>query len=245
MENTSSLLLSFEAEMEDRLSPAARLFHSPKFSCYIVIRMGCSIRINPEVISAGLKEILYKHPRFSSKNGKHISICVSFVIKCTFCSLFYTCSYKVVLLLLGAFLFPNFIRTPHFKHRMVEAMDVKRRKDGKYKRPTCNQKQKIGQCHDEYLFSNKDPKPNSKLGSSLFRSPKFSCYIVLTIGSKTRINLEVVKAGLKQNFPDHPCFSSIMVYNSCFSLAWLNAFLFLFPGFAFSTWILVYAISMI
>ncbi|PRQ60408.1 putative transferase [Rosa chinensis] len=76
--DTSSLLLNFGAEMEDQqpsLSPAARLFHSPKFSCYIVIRMGCSIRIHPEVISAGLKETLYKHPRFSSKMVKDRNLC--------------------------------------------------------------------------------------------------------------------------------------------------------------------------
>ena len=71
MENTSSLLLNFEAaEMEDSqpsLSPTARLFHSPKFSCYILVRMGCSTWINPQVISAGLKENMLKLPRFSSK----------------------------------------------------------------------------------------------------------------------------------------------------------------------------------
>ncbi|CAL9008860.1 unnamed protein product [Prunus brigantina] len=54
---------------EDRLSlsPASRLFHSPRFNCYIVIVMGCQTGINPDVVKAGLKETLYHHPRFSSK----------------------------------------------------------------------------------------------------------------------------------------------------------------------------------
>nr|XP_011470231.1 PREDICTED: O-acyltransferase WSD1-like isoform X1 [Fragaria vesca subsp. vesca] len=78
MENTSSLLLNFEAEMEDprpSLSPTGRLFHSPKFSCYIVVRMGCSTWINPQVFSAGLKEHLPMHPRFSSIMVKDRNLC--------------------------------------------------------------------------------------------------------------------------------------------------------------------------
>lgn len=70
MENTSSLLLNFETNMEEQqesVSPVARLFHSQKFSCYIVIRMGCSTRFNQEVIKFGLEQTLLKHPRFSSK----------------------------------------------------------------------------------------------------------------------------------------------------------------------------------
>lgn len=59
---------------EDRLSlsPASRLFHSPRFNCYIVIVMGCQTGINPDVVKAGLKETLYHHPRFSSKLVKKL-----------------------------------------------------------------------------------------------------------------------------------------------------------------------------
>lgn len=73
MENTSSLLLNFETNMEEQqesVSPVAHLFHSQKFSCYIVIRMGCSTRFNQEVIKFGLEQTLLKHPRFSSKMVK-------------------------------------------------------------------------------------------------------------------------------------------------------------------------------
>ncbi|KAI4319970.1 hypothetical protein MLD38_033500 [Melastoma candidum] len=51
----------------ERLSPAARLFHAPRFNCYIVAVMGCKTAIDPAVVKEGLKETLLKHPRFSSK----------------------------------------------------------------------------------------------------------------------------------------------------------------------------------
>ncbi|KAK3404010.1 hypothetical protein EUGRSUZ_K00371 [Eucalyptus grandis] len=51
----------------EKLSPAARLFHAPRFNCYILAIMGCKTRINPGVVKAGLEETLLKHPRFSSK----------------------------------------------------------------------------------------------------------------------------------------------------------------------------------
>ncbi|KAL5568354.1 hypothetical protein UlMin_024929 [Ulmus minor] len=56
-----------ESPMKMKLSPAARLFQSPKFNCYIVAIMGCNTIIDPEVIKEGLKHTLLKHPRFSSK----------------------------------------------------------------------------------------------------------------------------------------------------------------------------------
>lgn len=92
MKNTSCLLLNFETNMEQQqqnLSPVARLFHSQKFSCYIVIRMGCSTRFNPEVIKFGLEQTLLKHPRFSSKmvnTTQHKFFSLS-LFKVPFCSL--------------------------------------------------------------------------------------------------------------------------------------------------------------
>lgn len=50
-----------------RLSPAARLFHAPKFNCCILAIMGCKTSIDPDVVKAGLRETLLRHPRFSSK----------------------------------------------------------------------------------------------------------------------------------------------------------------------------------
>ncbi|CAN0922493.1 Wax ester synthase/diacylglycerol acyltransferase 5 [Linum grandiflorum] len=51
----------------EALSPAARLFHSPKFNCYIVAIMGYKTKINPAAVKSGLERTLIKHPRFSSK----------------------------------------------------------------------------------------------------------------------------------------------------------------------------------
>ncbi|KAF3432826.1 hypothetical protein FNV43_RR23928 [Rhamnella rubrinervis] len=52
---------------QGHLSPAARLFHSPRFNCHIIAIMGCKTSINPDVVKDGLKQTLLKHPRFSSK----------------------------------------------------------------------------------------------------------------------------------------------------------------------------------
>ncbi|XP_010519416.1 PREDICTED: O-acyltransferase WSD1-like [Tarenaya hassleriana] len=56
-----------EEEEEQPLSPAARLFHSPEFNCYIISVIGCKTKIDTDVITQGLKETLIRHPRFSSK----------------------------------------------------------------------------------------------------------------------------------------------------------------------------------
>ncbi|TXG48739.1 hypothetical protein EZV62_024614 [Acer yangbiense] len=49
------------------LSPAARLFHAPRFNCHIIAIIGCKTSINPSVIKQGLNLTLLNHPRFSSK----------------------------------------------------------------------------------------------------------------------------------------------------------------------------------
>ncbi|XP_012570634.1 wax ester synthase/diacylglycerol acyltransferase 11-like isoform X2 [Cicer arietinum] len=51
----------------EELSPAARLFHSPSFNCYVIAIIGCKTNINPQVIKQGLSQTLLKHPRFTSK----------------------------------------------------------------------------------------------------------------------------------------------------------------------------------
>ncbi|QHO47570.1 wax ester synthase/diacylglycerol acyltransferase 11 isoform X2 [Arachis hypogaea] len=48
------------------MSPASRLFHSPKFNCYVMAVMGCKTSVNPQVIKEGLRETILKHPRFTS-----------------------------------------------------------------------------------------------------------------------------------------------------------------------------------
>lgn len=56
----------------EKMSPAARLFHAPRFNCYILAIMGCKTRINPSVVKAGLEETLLRHPRFSSKMVRRV-----------------------------------------------------------------------------------------------------------------------------------------------------------------------------
>ena len=52
--------------VEEPLSPAARLFQTRRFNCNIIAIIGCKITINSNVIKAGLEHTLIKHPRFSS-----------------------------------------------------------------------------------------------------------------------------------------------------------------------------------
>ncbi|KAI9156133.1 hypothetical protein LWI28_001110 [Acer negundo] len=54
-------------EAVEALSPAARLFHAPRFNCHIIAILGCKTSINPSVIKQGLNLTLLNHPRFSSK----------------------------------------------------------------------------------------------------------------------------------------------------------------------------------
>ena len=49
------------------LSPAARLFHSPSFNCYVIAIIGCNTSFNVQIIKEGLTQTLLKHPRFTSK----------------------------------------------------------------------------------------------------------------------------------------------------------------------------------
>lgn len=45
----------------------------------------------------------------------------------------------------------------------------------------------------------------------LFHAPRINCYIVAIMGCKTRINPDVVKAGLERTLLKHPRFSSKLV----------------------------------
>ncbi|XP_039119934.1 O-acyltransferase WSD1-like [Dioscorea cayenensis subsp. rotundata] len=58
--------MEYEGEAEQPLSPAARLFHQPRFNCYIVAEMGIGTPIDVAAIKAGLLSTLVLHPRFSS-----------------------------------------------------------------------------------------------------------------------------------------------------------------------------------
>ncbi|KAA8533603.1 hypothetical protein F0562_030963 [Nyssa sinensis] len=54
------------SEAEEPLSPAARLFHAPRFNCCIIAAIGCNTKFNVDVLKDGLERTLLKHPRFSS-----------------------------------------------------------------------------------------------------------------------------------------------------------------------------------
>jgi hypothetical protein len=45
----------------------------------------------------------------------------------------------------------------------------------------------------------------------LFHAPRINCYIIAIMGCKTKINPDVVKAGLEQTLLKHPRFSSKLV----------------------------------
>ncbi|XP_049395504.1 wax ester synthase/diacylglycerol acyltransferase 6-like isoform X2 [Solanum stenotomum] len=47
-------------------SPATRLFHTKNLNCHIIAILGCTTKINPDVIKKGLESTLLNHPRFSS-----------------------------------------------------------------------------------------------------------------------------------------------------------------------------------
>ncbi|KAG7565002.1 O-acyltransferase WSD1 C-terminal [Arabidopsis suecica] len=65
--DTSETTVRKDEEEEQPLSPAARVFHSPEFNCYVISVIGVKKKIEPDVIIEGLKQSLIRHPRFSSK----------------------------------------------------------------------------------------------------------------------------------------------------------------------------------
>ena len=69
-------------EEEQPLSPASRLFHSPRFNCYIIAILGCNTKFKPDVIKSGLEQTLLKHPRFSSKLVRETILFFCFVCWC-------------------------------------------------------------------------------------------------------------------------------------------------------------------
>ncbi|CAA6665723.1 unnamed protein product [Spirodela intermedia] len=48
--------------VEEPMSPGSRLFHQPRFNCYIVALMGFGRRIDLDVVKAGLELTLIRHP---------------------------------------------------------------------------------------------------------------------------------------------------------------------------------------
>ncbi|VFQ67545.1 unnamed protein product [Cuscuta campestris] len=54
------------AAEEEPASPATRLFHTKNLNCYIIAVLGCTTKINVEVVKKGLESTLVNHPRFSS-----------------------------------------------------------------------------------------------------------------------------------------------------------------------------------
>ncbi|XP_060203856.1 wax ester synthase/diacylglycerol acyltransferase 11-like isoform X2 [Lycium barbarum] len=65
----NSTVLEIEPEQEreqEPASPATRLFHTKALSCHILAILGCTTKINRDVIKKGLESTLLNHPRFTS-----------------------------------------------------------------------------------------------------------------------------------------------------------------------------------
>lgn len=63
--NSTVVVIEPEQEQEPA-SPATRLFHTKNLNCHIIAILGCTTKINPDVIKKGLESTLLNHPRFSS-----------------------------------------------------------------------------------------------------------------------------------------------------------------------------------
>ncbi|XP_050236438.1 wax ester synthase/diacylglycerol acyltransferase 5-like isoform X2 [Mercurialis annua] len=67
-------MASGDDEVEEaELSPGGRIFHAPRFNCYILSIIGLNTAVDPALLKFGLQQTLIKHPRFSSKlsiNGR-------------------------------------------------------------------------------------------------------------------------------------------------------------------------------
>lgn len=64
---TTTKTAAKEEEVEEPLSPATRVFHTPQMNCCIVAVVGCKTVIDVEVIKEGIYQTFVKHPRISSK----------------------------------------------------------------------------------------------------------------------------------------------------------------------------------
>ncbi|KAF3639106.1 putative GDSL esterase/lipase-like [Capsicum annuum] len=66
----NSTVVAIEPEQErqehEPASPATRLFHTKSLNCYIIAILGCTTKINRDVIKKGLESTLVNHPRFRS-----------------------------------------------------------------------------------------------------------------------------------------------------------------------------------
>ncbi|KAK4350955.1 hypothetical protein RND71_030268 [Anisodus tanguticus] len=65
----NSTVVEIEPEQEQEqepASPATRLFHTKSLNCYILAILGCTTKINRDVIKKGLESTLLNHPRFTS-----------------------------------------------------------------------------------------------------------------------------------------------------------------------------------
>ncbi|VFQ99243.1 unnamed protein product [Cuscuta campestris] len=62
----AAVLEGAAAAEEEPASPATRLFHTRNLNCYIIAVLGCSTKIDVEVVKKGLESTLVNHPRFSS-----------------------------------------------------------------------------------------------------------------------------------------------------------------------------------
>lgn len=67
----NSTVVVVEEEQKEQVqfepaSPATRLFHTKSLSCHIIAILGCTTKINVDLIKKGLESTLLNHPRFTS-----------------------------------------------------------------------------------------------------------------------------------------------------------------------------------
>jgi hypothetical protein len=61
--------------------------------------------------------------------------------------------------------------------------------------------------HDDEVFEEEPLSPSARL----FHEPNFNVYIIAIMGSKTKIQVDIVKANLEHTLLKHPRFSSLQV----------------------------------
>jgi hypothetical protein len=71
--------------------------------------------------------------------------------------------------------------------------------------------------HDHEVVEEEPLSPSARL----FHEPNFNVYIIAIMGSKTKIQLDIVKANLEHTLLKHPRFSSLQVRKFIFNLTYI------------------------
>ncbi|XP_062154408.1 wax ester synthase/diacylglycerol acyltransferase 11-like isoform X1 [Alnus glutinosa] len=72
--------------------------------------------------------------------------------------------------------------------------------------------------HDDEVFEEEPLSPSARL----FHEPNFNVYIIAIMGSKTKIQVDIVKANLEHTLLKHPRFSSLQVVDDTGDMKWVR-----------------------